>query len=47
MTNWDLDEAVQRFQRIAEAMGLKAALREAGVQPGDTVRIGEVELEWQ
>jgi GTP-binding protein len=47
MTNWDLDEAVQRFQRIAEAMGLKAALREGGVQPGDTVRIGEVELEWQ
>jgi GTP-binding protein len=47
MTNWDLDEAVQRFQRIAEAMGLKAALREAGVQPGDTVCIGEVELEWQ
>jgi len=47
MTNWDLDEAVQRFQRIAEAMGLKAALREAGVQPGDTVRIGQIELEWQ
>jgi GTP-binding protein len=47
MTNWDLDEAVQRFQRIAEAMGLKAALKAAGVQPGDTVRIGEVELEWQ
>lgn len=47
MTNWELDEAIQRFQRIAEGMGLKAALREAGVQPGDTVRIGEVELEWQ
>ncbi len=47
MTNWDLDEAVQRFQRIADAIGLKAALREAGVQPGDTVRIGEAELEWQ
>jgi len=47
MTNWDLDEAVQRFQRIADAMGLKAALREAGVQTGDTVRIGEAELEWQ
>jgi GTP-binding protein len=47
MTNWDLDEAVQRFQRIAETMGLKAALRESGVQPGDTVRIGAVELEWQ
>ncbi len=47
ITNWDLDEAVMRFQRIADALGLKAALREAGVQTGDTVRIGEVELEWQ
>ncbi len=47
MTNWDLDEAVQRFQRIADATGLKAALRKAGVQIGDTVRIGEAELEWQ
>jgi len=47
MTNWDLDEAVQRFQRIADAIGLKAALRKAGVQTGDTVRIGEAELEWQ
>ncbi|MBC8263477.1 MAG: GTPase ObgE [Anaerolineales bacterium] len=47
ITNWDLDEAVMRFQRIADAIGLKAALREAGVQPGDTVRIGEAELEWQ
>jgi len=47
MTNWDLDEAVMRFQRIAEAIGLKAALREAGVRIGDTVRIGKVELEWQ
>jgi GTP-binding protein len=47
MTNWDLDEAVQRFQRVAEAIGLKTALREAGVQPGDTVRIGDVELEWR
>ena len=47
MTHWGLDEAAQRFQRIADAIGLKAALREAGVQPGDMVRIGEVELEWQ
>lgn len=46
MTNWDLDEAVQRFQRIMEAMGVKDALREAGVQTGDTVYIGDIELEW-
>jgi Obg family GTPase CgtA-like protein len=29
-----------------EAMGVLDALRQAGVQPGDIVRIGDVELEW-
>ncbi|MER3513492.1 MAG: hypothetical protein C4310_03065, partial [Chloroflexota bacterium] len=26
--------------------GITQALKEAGVQPGDTVYIGDVELEW-
>ena len=47
MTNWEYDEAVMRFQRILEAMGISAALEEAGVKVGDTVRIGDTELEWQ
>jgi GTP-binding protein len=47
MTNWEYDEAVMRFQRILEAMGISAALEEAGVEVGDTVRIGDTELEWQ
>jgi len=47
MTVWNLDEAVRRFQRTLERMGLAAALEEAGVQPGDTVRIGERELVWE
>ncbi len=47
MTNWEYDEAVMRFQRIMEAMGVSAALEEAGIKVGDTVRIGDVELEWQ
>ncbi len=47
MTNWDLDEAVQRFHRIMAKMGVTMALREAGVQAGDKVRIGDVELEWR
>jgi GTP-binding protein len=47
MTNWEYDEAVMRFQRILEAMGISAALEEAGIQVGDTVRIGDTELEWQ
>lgn len=46
MTNWDYYEAIARFQRILEAMGIRQALEEAGVQEGDTVLIGSVELEW-
>jgi GTP-binding protein len=46
MTYWELDEAVARFQRILEALGIHRALVEAGVQQGDMVRIGEHELEW-
>jgi len=47
MTVWNLDEAVRRFQRTLEHMGITDALTEAGVQPGDTVRIGEREMVWE
>jgi GTP-binding protein len=47
MTYWEYDEAVRRFQRILARVGVDEALREAGAQPGDAVRIGEHELEWQ
>lgn len=46
MTNWDYYEAAMRFQRILVALGISAALAEAGVKEGDTVRIGSVELVW-
>ena len=46
MTRWEYYDAVLRFQRILEALGITQALRERGVQEGDTVRIGEIELEW-
>ncbi len=46
MTRWEYYDAVMRFQRILEALGITAALRERGVKVGDTVRIGEAELEW-
>ena len=46
MTNWNYYEAAMRFQRILKAMGITDALREAGVQDGHTVRIGDVELTW-
>jgi GTP-binding protein len=47
MTDWTNDEAVARFQRIIKAMGIQDALQEAGVRLGDTVLIGDHELEWQ
>ncbi len=46
MTRWGLDEAVHRFQKALQRLGITEALEEAGVQVGDTVYIGEVELEW-
>lgn len=46
MTYWEYDQSVRRFQRILQTLGIEEALREAGVQPGDTVFIGEYELEW-
>jgi GTPase len=47
MTYWQHDGSVRRFQRIMETLGVDASLRKAGVQEGDTVAIGEFELEWQ
>jgi len=47
MTPFGVPEAAARFQRQLAAMGIIAALERAGVQPGDLVRIGEQELEWQ
>jgi GTP-binding protein len=47
MTYWQHDGSVRRFQKIMETLGLDEALRKAGVQEGDTVAIGEFELEWQ
>ena len=36
-----------RFQVALDRMGVNAALEEAGAQPGETVRIGESEFEYQ
>lgn len=46
MTNWDYYEAVLRFQRVLNALGIRQALIEAGVEEGDIVRIGDIELVW-
>lgn len=47
MTYWQHDGSVRRFQKIMETIGVDEALRSAGVQEGDTVAIGDFELEWQ
>jgi GTP-binding protein len=46
MTYWEHDEAVRRFQKLLERIGVEETLRGAGARAGDTVRIGEYELEW-
>ncbi len=46
MTNFNTDEGLQRFQKIIEKMGLEEALREKGVKAGDTVRIADLEFEY-
>jgi GTP-binding protein len=45
-TRWDLDEAVQRFQNLLQRTGISAELEQRGIKKGDTVYIGDYELEW-
>ncbi len=47
MTYWEHEGSVRRFQKLMESLGVDAALRKAGVAEGDTVAIGEFELDWQ
>lgn len=46
MTYFEFDDALMRFQTVLEKMGITAALTAAGVKVGDTVHIGDTELEW-
>ncbi len=45
-TDFSVDESADRFQRDLARLGVDGELRRAGIEPGDTVRIGSVELEW-
>jgi GTP-binding protein len=47
MTPWDQSGSVRRFQKLMERLGVDEALRLAGAQEGDTVYIGDYELEYQ
>lgn len=46
MTYFEFDDSLLRFQTALEKSGITAALTEAGVKVGDTVFIGDQELEW-
>jgi GTP-binding protein len=46
-TDFENEESAERFQRDLLRLGIDDALRRAGIGPGDTVRIGPVELEWE
>jgi GTPase len=46
-TRFDSEAALQRFQVALDRMGVSAALEEAGAEAGDTVRIAEMEFEYQ
>jgi GTP-binding protein len=47
MTFWEHDGSVRRFQKLMKSLGVDDALRKSGIQNGDTVAIGEYELDWQ
>ncbi|MBT7074489.1 MAG: Obg family GTPase CgtA [Anaerolineae bacterium] len=47
MTYWGHYGSIRRFQKIMQALKIDVALREKGIIEGDTVLIGEYELEWQ
>lgn len=46
MTNFELEDAVNRYQRVLEASGISAELERQGVHRGDAVVIAGRELTW-
>jgi GTP-binding protein len=46
-TNFEIEESAERFQRDLARLGIDEELRRAGIVPGDLVRIGPAELEWE
>jgi GTP-binding protein len=46
-TDWESPEGVEHFQRSLEKKGVVAALRRAGAEPGDEVRIGAVGFDFE
>jgi len=47
MTYWEHEGSLRRFQKLLEALGVEAALRDMGIEEGQSVFIEDYELEWQ
>ena len=46
-TDFDNEESVERFQRDLARLGVDRELKRAGVAEGDSVNVGNAELEWR
>jgi GTP-binding protein len=46
-TDWESREGVERFQRELEKKGVVAMLKRAGAEPGDEIRISEIEFDFR
>ena len=46
-TDWESQEGAEHGWRVLERVGVVAALRKAGAEPGDEVRIGEMEFDFR
>jgi len=47
MTYWEHEGSIRRFQKLMEALGVETALRDMGIEEGQSVFIEDYELEWQ
>lgn len=46
MTNFDLDEGVDRYQSVLDRLGISAELTRRGIEDGDIVHVAGRELTW-
>ncbi len=47
MTYWEHEGSLRRFQKLLETLGVEAALRDMGIEEGQSVFVEDYELEWQ
>jgi len=47
MTYWEHEGSLRRFQKLMTTLGVDEALRAQGIEEGESVFIGDFELEWQ